>query len=319
MKIFFKIILFILISINFYSIDFVNAIDSSIDRNDNVEYQKEENNNSTNQHLNNLKTDNDIWVVKNWTWWEWIYNTLVEIAKNMKYVFFMVASIYFVVLVIKLIVWGETDEQVTKFKKWIIWISIWIMITQISYSFVDSLYSKWVSDALAYDFSKSIIEPLIKLLQTWASFVFLAVAIIAFFKMITANGAEEKIKSSKMSILYSIIWFIIIKFSWLLVDTIYWKYNCEENNLWLTNCIRETNLNGSAQIVVTIINWANWFLWILIIILIIYAWLQVVFNIWDEDRLKKAKNTVLYIIVWLFLLVVNYLILTFFIIPESVI
>lgn len=313
MKIFFKIILFILISINFYSIDFVKATDVWIIDNNN--YQE---NSSTreNEHLDNFKEWSVIWVDK--TWWDWIYNSLVEIAKNIKNIFFVVASLYFTILVIKLIISWESDEQVTKFKKWIIWISIWIMITQISYSFVDSLYSKWVSDVLAYDFSKSIIEPLIKLLETSASFVFLAVAIIAFFKMITANWAEEKIKSSKMSILYSIIWFIVIKFSWLIVESIYWKYNCS-SNIFNTECKRITNLDWFVGIIATIINWANWFLWILIVILIIYAWLQVVFNVWDEDRLKKAKNTVLYIIVWLFLLVVNYLILTFFIIPESAI
>jgi hypothetical protein len=48
---------------------------------------------------------------------------------------------------------------------------------------------------VAYDFIKSIINPLIILLETIASFLFLAMAIYSFFRIITSNGEEERLKS----------------------------------------------------------------------------------------------------------------------------
>lgn len=321
MKLISKIILFIIVSINFiYATNFVNALDpiKTIDDNQDVWTQKQSNK-IENPHLEEIKNTETDFITSD-SWWESIYDTLINIAKSMKNAFFYIATIYFFVLVIKLIFSDNTDEQVWKFKKWILWISIWLIITQISYSFVQVLYSKWVWETLAYDFSKTIIQPLIKLLETWASFVFIAVAIIAFFKLVTANWDDWKVKNSKMSIFYSIIWFIVIKVSWIIVNTIYWKISCDDNILSIfktDNCTRTTDLSWFAQTVVNIINWVNWFLWILVIILIIYAWLQVIFNLWDEDRLKKAKKAILFIIIWLFLLVVNYLVLTFFLVKEN--
>jgi hypothetical protein len=50
-----------------------------------------------------------------------------------------------------------------------------------------------------------------------------------------------------------------------------------------------------------------------------YAWSLVLLSAWDEEKLKKAKSMILYVAIWVLLLAFNYLILTFFIVPEKVI
>ena len=53
--------------------------------------------------------------------------------------------------------------------------------------------------------------------------------------------------------------------------------------------------------------------------MIIYAGIQILLSRGDEEKIKKGKNAIIYIAIGLGLLVMNYLILTFFIIPESTI
>jgi len=330
MKIIKTIILSIILLLSFWALNVsadlfdVKINTGSPDNNLNT-WNKKAANDKTNEHLDQYKTwDSELFDIS--TWWEkWISQTLFNIAKDLKNIFFMLASIFLIILVLKLVFTDNTDEEVWKFKKWIIWISIWIIVTQIAYSFVKILYDNDINSWLANNFIDDIIYPLIKLLQTWASFFFLGIAIFAFFRIITANWEEEVAKSWKMSILYWIIWFIIIKVSRIIVYTIYWKVDCNNHSIWWiievsnSNCVIRENIDWSVKLLADIINWANSFIFIIITILIIYTWAQVILSAWDEEVLKKAKNSIIYIVLWLFLLFVNYLILTFFIIPESII
>lgn len=270
---------------------------------------------------------------KNWdisvtaqTWSEWIKNTLVKIAKDIKNLFFYIASIYLLVIILILLFSEKTEEWISNLKKWWLWVTIWLMVTQWAYAFVMVLFDKWVSENLAEEFAQKIIEPLIWLLEVWASFFFILVAILAFYKLVTANGNEDTVKQWKMSIVYAIIWFIVIKITRTLVNAVYWKVDCNESSLTdilkastkqRAQCLWETNLSESTQIMVDIINWANWFIGIAVVLLIIYTGARVLLSAWDEETLKKAKSSMLYIAIWLWLLVMNYMILTFFILPET--
>jgi len=276
-----------------------------------------------NKHLDNIRNPQKDYSVSRW-WEKWIYNTLIRIARDWKNIAFMIASIYLFILVLRLIfVWYE-EEEITKFRKWIIRISIGLLVMQISYSFVYVLYDKWMDQMVAYDFIKSIINPLIILLETIASFLFLAMAIYSFFRIITSNGEEERLKSWKMTVLYSMAWFIVIKLSKILVNSTYWTINCDQLDDWVfvvawKNCLNKWKLSWFTDSFVSIINRMNSIIWIVVIVMIIYAWINIVFSFWDEEKLKKSKMSIVYISIWLFLLFANYLILTFFILPESVI
>ena len=142
-----------------------------------------------NKFLNWLENGKTDFSVSNW-WEKWILNSIIRIARDLKNLFFLIAWVYFLILVVKLLFAEKTEEEVSKFKNWIIWISIWIVITQLAYYFINVLFDQEITNELSANFIKIIIEPLIWLLQTLASFFFIAIMIFSFYKMVTSNWDE---------------------------------------------------------------------------------------------------------------------------------
>lgn len=245
---------------------------------------------------------------------KWVNDVLVMIARDMKNFFYAIASIYFLIIVLRLLVSSNTEEVKEQFKKWIIWITIWIIVMQMAFSFTTILFDNWSWWSLASSLSSNLINPIIKIMETLASVFFLAIAVFAFYRIVTANWNEEEIKRWKMAVLYAIVWFMIIRFARTLVASIYWNTNCTDSS---STCIWWANYSGATNIVVTVINWMNSFISIVIILMVVYAWFNLIFSAWDEEKLKKAKATIIYVIIWLVLLSFNYIILTFFIFPNS--
>lgn len=252
----------------------------------------------------------------------WIANSLVN-------VFFIIASIYFFILVLRLIFSENAEEEHNNFKKWFLWISIWLMIMVSAKAFVNSIYREqgitetkdiWTGNIsnIADDLINNIITPFTNLLETWASILFILIAIYAFFKLATANGDEEKAKTWKWMVIYSIFAIILIKASSVLVEATFWK--CEKSTLWFIlnySCERQPNVWEWIWIITTIINWINSFIWIWIVIMIVYVWLQLIFSNWNEDKINSWKKSLIYIFIWVWILVVNYIILTFFLTKDA--
>ncbi len=239
---------------------------------------------------------------------EWIKNTVIQIAYDLKNIFFILATIFFIVIVLKLLFANNTEEEVSKFKKWIIWISVWIIVMQLAYLFMEVTFWSSFSWLTAESIWNYIVMPLISFIETFIWALFIAIAVYSFYRLVTANWNEEIIKSWKMSIFYAIVWFIIIRFVRILVWSMYWNIYCTN---WDNSCLWSVNSSGAANIIITIINWINSFLAIIIVIMIIYAWFNILLSWWDEEKVKKWKNTIIYIIIWLFILSFNYIILTF--------
>lgn len=275
--------------------------------------------------LDDIQNDDDIRV---WNRWEKsILELMHNIAKDFKTVIYIITWIYFFILVIKLLLSSNTEEEVSNFKKWIMWITIWILVMQISFYMVEILYDRDINWSLALSFVDYILKPLIKVLETAAAFFFMFMAIFSFYTLITSNWNEEKAETGKKTIVYSILWFIVIKLSSLIVESTYWKLDCENPktllwkvfNIQWSSCEAQKDLSKVTEIVVDVINWINSFIWIAMILLIIYTWVKVLFSMWDEEKLSSAKKAILYIFIWALILVTNYLILTFFILPENTI
>ena len=274
--------------------------------------------NYNNSRLDNIEASDDFSIEdsSNWLWQKWIFNVLVRIAISLRDIFYILAWLFYLILVLRLLLSDKTEEAVSSFKKWILWISIWIITMQVAYTFVDTLYDKNVNSSLWEELYDNLIKPITSFIVTWVWFLFISVMIYSFYMLITANWDEEQVKSWRMSILYAIIWFIVIKFSNLLATSVY----SEKND----NCRASVNsstcdLSEFPKIILQVIKWSNSFILIIVILLIIYSGFSVLTSAWDEEKLKKAKSTLLYIIIWLFVLLTNYLIVTFFLIPESTI
>lgn len=270
-------------------------------------------NNINNNPLDDIKSDNHIWIWTRW-WVEWISELTMTVAQSLKNIFIALASIYFLIITLKLLFaeWSS-DEEFTKFKKWAEWITVWIIVMQIAYSYVSMIYNKKIWAALSTWLIENIAQPLIKLLETAASLFFVAVMVFAFYKIVTSGWDDEKAKSWKKSVWFAILWFLVIKVSKFFVEAVYSKTLC--NVEWVTSCTNRS-LSDWARLAFEIINWLNSFVWIAVVIMIIYAGAQIIFSNGDDEKIKKAKKSLIYIFMWIILLIMNYLILTFFLVDK---
>jgi hypothetical protein len=257
-----------------------------------------------------------------WTWWEsglkWF---ILNIARDLKSFMFVFVLFIVVIMVIKLLFANNTDEQQKKLKMWILWSSIWIMIMQVSFGVQKVFFDQTINSTLWYSFTKNIVKPFTDLLMMWASFVFITMGIYAFYKIVTAWWNEEWIKKWKMTIFQAVIWFIVIKFSRVVVENTF-NPQCEWNTitlLWIDVCEGKNieSIKDNTKIIIALINWINTFLAIFVVIMIIYAGFLVMTGWWEDEKNKKAKKIILYSWIWLLVLFASYMILTFFIAPKG--
>lgn len=267
---------------------------------------------ASNDRLDDIKTDNFLW---NWTetWTSWIKDFIITIAKEVKNIFYIIAWIFFLIISIRFLFSSDAEEAFWKYKKWIIWITAWIFIMQISYSFVVSIYDQWLSGSLS-NLLWNVVYPLISLVETMASIFFLFIAIYTFVRLVSSWWDQEKVKKWISSIIYAVIWILLIKFAWKLVEAIYWKYSI--SLYWTITITKETWFSSMTNMFLNFMNWLNWFVAIATIIMIIYAWVKIIFSNWDQEKVKKWYKLIIYAFIWILILVCSYLILTFFISPN---
>lgn len=273
---------------------------------------------SKNTKLENFDDTSFIRVSQGWE--KWLFNTLIALARDLKNIFYAIATVYFLIICLKLIFSGNTEEELGNFKKWIIWITVGLIVMQIAFVYTQILFDQWVSASLWATLIQNLVIPMITLIQTLASIFFIAVAIFAFYQLVTANGNEEAVKSGKMTIVYSLIGFIIVKLAQTIVEAFYGKINCWSGAMisWGAKCINVSDVSEGIQIIIRIINWLNGFVAIIVLIMIIYAGAQILLSGWDEEKIKKWKQAIIYIAIGLFVLAINFLIITFFLRPEGV-
>ncbi len=268
-------------------------------------------------------TDGKFFEVWTTTWEQWVKWLILNIAFDLKSIVFVFVLLLVVIMVIKLLFSENTEEQQKKLKLWILWSSIWLMVMQIAASVSKVVFDKSINGWLGVDFWKKIVEPFTHLLMLWASFIFIAMWIRVFYKMVTAGGNEEGIKKWKTTLIQLIIWFIVIKFSSIIVTNTFnpqcggitisllWTNVCDGKNI--------ENIKDNTKIIFALINWFNTFLAVIIVIMIMYAGFLIMTGGWEEEKNKKAKKIILYSWIGLLILFASYMILTFFIIPESTI
>lgn len=269
---------------------------------------------SSKDYLDQLHEKRDI-IIWNDTW-----DFLVRIADSLVIIFFIIAVPYFFIIVIKLIMNENSEEEATNFKKWIIWISIWLWLMKFAQAFVYSTRSKeyfaqrensWSILENAANMINYIITPLTNLLVNAAAIIFVLIAIFAFYKLITSNWDDATAKSGKMMVWYAIIWFIIIKIAQPLISAVYWSCTTL-TRIINPQCELKPNISAVPGLASNIINWINSFIWVWLIVMIVYIWFKVIFSNWDSEKLNEAKKSITYILIWVGILVVNYFILTFF-------
>lgn len=276
---------------------------------------------------NELSSFLDAWSLRSFffspsAWWsDGVIDAFTTIAFQIKNFFIAIAVIFLIIGVIKLLFSSSDEENVKKWKSNIIWTSVGIFVMQIAFSVWNTLNlrtdSAVIGSRLGWEFWINIFSPIVNLLQMLAGFGFLFMAVWAFFMLVTAWGDEEKAKKSKNTILYAIIGFLLIKIPYAIVRSFYGRPGCENTSWSIINIgtcdIKEVDLTTGIGIVWKLFTFFNTFLSVICVLLIVYAGWLVLISWGDEEKLKKAKNTILYIILGFILLVGSHAIFRFFI------
>ena len=120
-----------------------------------------------------------------------ILGAFTTIAFQIKNFFILIAVIFLIIGIIKLLFSSNDEESVKKWKSNIIWTSIGIFVMQIAFSVWNTLILRNDSDkigsSLGWEFWINIFSPIVNLLQMLAAFGFLFMAVWAFFIMVTAG------------------------------------------------------------------------------------------------------------------------------------
>lgn len=245
----------------------------------------------------------------NQTWEKWISNLLVNWAKDLKDVLIAASVLYLFILVLRIIYWQWSEDDFKKFRIWILWTTFGIVLMQISYVAVTTMYDKQFWAATAQDLTDAILVPFIKLLELITSFLFLAMAFTAFYRIVTSWGWDDGFKKWWKTIMNAVIGFILVKISAALVYSVYWKNTCIKWTFGTQQCsdvsLWYPNLSDTAKIIASTIKYITGFLWITTVLLIIFAWFMILTSWWDEGKIKKWKATIKYIAIWLLLIITS--------------
>ncbi len=249
---------------------------------------------------------------------------MLRIARDVKNLFIFITIIYLIIGVYMMVSSDGKEEDLKKWRTQIIWSSIAIVIMQSAYSIVSVLFDLDVGRSGGYSavaVLRELVNPFTRLLQTLASFAFLAMAFYAFFTYSIAQDDHEKRKKGNYQIYYSILGFIVVKASEVLVLSVYGRPDddCTRGTFFTSSrCLLEDpNIGDALRIATTIINFFNSFIAIVIVLLLIYAGWLVLTSGGEDDKLKKAKNILVYIAAGMLLLVASYAIFNFFLLRDT--
>lgn len=257
-----------------------------------------------------------------------VENTFVTIAWAIKNFFILMAVIFLIIGVIKLLFRNGEEEDVKKWRNNIIWVSAGIFVMQIGFSIWKTLYLKsdytgtFVDGRVGWLIWMNIFEPIVNVMLVLATFGFLGMAVYAFFTMVTANGDEEKAKKGKNIVIYAVIGFFLIRVPQALVMAIYGQPSAPcRTNSWVaigTCTIENRNLAAGLNIFGKILTYITGFLTLFAVVLVIYAGWLVFSSGGDEEKLKKAKSVLLYVGIGIIALVASHLIFKFFFLGTAI-
>lgn len=247
-----------------------------------------------------------------------IIEVFTIVAFQIKNTVIILAAIFLAIAILRLLFSAGSEESAKKWRGSIIWVSVGIFLMQIVFSVRQALLERDINTGLGWNIGIRIIAPIIQLLQWLAAFGFLLMMIYAFYTIVGSAGDEESMKKWRRTILYGFIGFFLIRLPEPLIKAIYWGYECDEWLLWILEC---SPVNPDTSEVITIfariVTYFNWFLMLVCVLLVIYAGWLVFISAGDEEKIKKAKSTVLYILIGLVLLIASHTLFRFFILQAS--
>ncbi len=213
---------------------------------------------------------------------------------------------------------GDWVKYITYWLMWIIVIMSAKFISNTLYSDIFATWDLWYWDIQGHEIAQKIYEkiafPFIKMaiyLSLGVLFVVLAARTITF---IFADSSETKKKAGTI-IARNVIWMFVIIAAKQAVEFIYGRQSDvvkNVSNLWEIGGWILSNKN--LPILYEIINWAMGLAALVILIMVLVQAFQLLLKPDSPDSMKKIKNSLLYIFIWIIIIGAGYIITNFLII-----
>jgi len=296
-----NIIKIITIFILAFSIIWINLVNAWVINFDNAKW------------LDVIKNQSIQWIQSSWNITDDITNTWYKLLTIIKTIVSWLLVIFIVYIWIQMILsmWSDEDKLTTSktqlrytlmalifinipwalynmfvAKKWAIdWTINWTWSTLNSVS--------WESVFINIDnFTQTVNWWIVLFIQTAIFTIAIFMIIISGIKIMTSRGKDEDMSEAKNKIIWSLVWLIFVWFieSWQIL-------------------VFEWQIKDWATIFNTIENLALFFAWPVAIFFLTLAWYYYITSNGDEEKVKKAKNIIINVIIASVILMASHLFL----------
>lgn len=152
-------------------------------------------------------------------------------------------------------------------------------------------YSKTISDK--EDISWVInsawlnaIETIVRIFQ----FVLIILVVYAGFQMVMSMWTDDsKLSNAKRTLWYSIVWLIFITFPIQIYNAF---FSSKDSNYFI-------NLDIFKSVLINIQTAIQILIWWIAVFILVYEWIKMIIKAKNEDSIKKAKDRIRWLIIWL--------------------
>ncbi len=153
------------------------------------------------------------------------------------------------------------------------------------------------------DIRERIVNPLLSFFLSFLAITAVFVIIISGVRMITALGDEARIKKLQRVFIPTTFGLIVILIARPLIQNFYGETSVNPNP------------SGAISLVLQVVNYILGFSAISGILMLLYAAINMIVNFGNDQKVQKARKTILWVVLGLALLVSAYTIVTFFAAP----
>ena len=231
---------------------------------------------------------------KSWTMEQAINTIWFNALTTFKVIIWWLLVIYMVYAWVMMIISLWSDEEKLSSSKRSLWYSIiWLLFVNIPWTLYNAFTWKATTDNVTWNFwnVKTIYNRNIFMNTqafwnvVWTILDFLQISIVAlavfmvvlqWVKIMKAMWKDEDVTEAKNKIIWSLWWLIFI---WIMV-------------IW-RNLVFIWDIDAWRNLFATLANLALYFAWPIAIFFLSLAWYYFITWMWNDDKIKKAKNIVI--------------------------
>lgn len=243
---------------------------------------------------------------QSWTFVNSVNTSWFSLLWSIKTILIWVFVFYMVYAWIKMIMSLWTDDaKITSAKRQIWYWLIWIIFVSIPWTLYDAFFKtsqEWASSvtnwkwnwitSIVWRWFYSFIKYIIELLEIVIFFVALFMFIYTWIKLILWWKDQKVVSDAKLKILYSIVALILVWFIEIWKDFAFiWSMTMW---IWIFKAL------ANLLLYVTPLIWLFY---------LVMAWYYYITSWWDKEKTKKAKDIVIYIMVWALVFLCTYTVL----------